>query len=237
MIAMRRVLRQAALFAVVPTATEATGLSAGWAVFLVIGAVVGLAATAWALLAPRRRPRPAAPPAPAPAAEPAAPPATGSRPPAASKPGVFVSYRRQDEPYLAHLLADRLREHLGEHRVFLDVDSIELGRDYREAIEGALASCGAMLVLMGDQWLESADERGRRRLDSPADYVRLEIETALRRGIRIIPVVVDSATMPDERELPESLADLAYRQAQPISNRNLQSDAERFASLLDRVLG
>jgi hypothetical protein len=111
-------------------------------------------------------------------------------------PGIFISYRRQDAPHLAGRLYDRLGEHFGQERVFMDVDSIEPGLDFGEIIERAVSSSAVMLVLIGDKWLTTTDPRGRQRLDNPDDYVRLEIEAALGREIRVIPVLVEGAAMP-----------------------------------------
>jgi hypothetical protein len=46
-------------------------------------------------------------------------------------------------------------------------------------------------------------EDGTRRLDDPDDFVRLELEAALARGIRVIPVLVDRAPLPRSDSLPE----------------------------------
>ena len=97
--------------------------------------------------------------------------------------------------------------------VFKDIDSIELGEDWVEAITGAVASCDVMLALIGDEWLRSPTRTGSRRLDDPSDFVRVEIETALKRDVRVIPILVDGAQMPRAAELPPGLAPLVRRQA------------------------
>ena len=108
----------------------------------------------------------------------------------AEAPGsrVFISYRREDSGYPAGWLFDQLAASLGADRVFKDVDSIEPGEDFAEVISDAVSSC-AVLAVIGDRWLAAADEDGR-RLDDPGDFVRLEIEAALTRGVRVIPVLV-----------------------------------------------
>jgi hypothetical protein len=111
-------------------------------------------------------------------------PVKRSAPPA---PGVFISYRRQDTPHLAGRLYDRLQEHFGQERVFMDVDSIEPGLDFGRVIEDAVSSSAVMLVLIGDKWLTTTDPRGLQRLDNPDDYIRLEVEAALGHDIRVIP--------------------------------------------------
>jgi hypothetical protein len=73
------------------------------------------------------------------------------------------------------------------------IDSIAPGGDFIEVITSAVGSCDVLLALIGDRWLTIADEDGRRRLDNPDDFVRLEIEAALTRNVRVIPILVDGA--------------------------------------------
>ena len=136
---------------------------------------------------------------------------TASSPAAAGR--IFISYRREETAYPAGWLCDRLIEHLGQGQVFKDVDSIQLGDDFVEVITAAVARCDVLLALIGDQWLTITGEDGRRRLENPDDFVRLEIEAALTRNVRVIPVLVDGARMPRAGELPPSLAKLVRRQA------------------------
>jgi len=134
-----------------------------------------------------------------------------STPPA---PGhIFISYRREETAYPAGWLYDRLVEHFGQGQIFKDVDSIALGDDFVEVITAAVARCDVLLALIGDRWLTITSEDGQRRLEDPGDFVRLEIEAALTRGIRVIPVLVDGARMPRAGDLPASLAKLVRRQA------------------------
>ena len=99
-------------------------------------------------------------------------------------------------------LSDRMREQFGPARIFMDVDSIEPGLDFGEVISEAVQNCRVMLVVIGPRWMAST-ESGVRRLDSPDDYVRIELEQALNRGVRVIPVLVDGAVMPQGLDLPE----------------------------------
>lgn len=143
--------------------------------------------------------------------------------------GIFISYRRADSAYPAGWLFDRLVEHFGRDQVFKDVDSLEPGDDFAEAITTAVASCAALVAVIGEQWLAISDEYGR-RLDNSEDFVRLEIETALTRGVRVIPVLVNGASMPRSADLPPGLQSLAQRQAVTLS-------PDRFdTSTLIRVL-
>jgi TIR domain/PASTA domain len=149
---------------------------------------------------------------------------------------VFISYRRTDTDYPASWLYHRLGAHYGIDRVFKDVDSIAPGEDFAEAIAEAVGSCDVLLAVIGDQWLTMTDEQGRRRLDDGSDLVRLEIEGALARNVRVIPVLVGRARMPTAEELPDSLAKLARRQALELSPARFESDLGRLLRVLTRTL-
>ena len=156
---------------------------------------------------------------------------------AATAPGrIFISYRREDTAYPAGWLYDRLAERFGDDQVFKDVNSIELGDDFVEVITRAVGSCDVLLALIGDQWLTITDEQGKRRLDNPHDFVRVEIEAALTRNVRVIPILIDEATMPDVDELPASLAKLVRRQALEISPTQFEFDTNRLFKVLDRTV-
>lgn len=127
---------------------------------------------------------------------------------------IFISYRRGGESgYVAANLSDKLQQHFGETSVFLDVDDIPLGVDFREHIANAVGQCDVLLAIIGDQWARAVDEQGNRRLDNPSDFVRIEIESALKRNIPVIPVLVGKVQMPSAGDLPPSLQDIAYRNA------------------------
>jgi alkylated DNA nucleotide flippase Atl1 len=149
---------------------------------------------------------------------------------------IFVSYRREDTRHLVGRIGDRLMDHFGDERVFVDVDTIEPGLDFAEAIAAAVGSCQVLLALIGDRWLDSTDRKGRRKLDDSNDLVRLEIQAALERNIRVIPVLVDGVAMPTAEELPPSLAGLARRHAFELSYSRFRDDARRLVGLLDRLL-
>jgi TIR domain len=156
--------------------------------------------------------------------------------PGAEGGGIFVSYRRQESAHLAGRLYDRLADRFGEGQVFIDVDAIELGVDFAEEIRRAVAVCQVLLAVIGPTWLTATDERGRRRLDDPEDIVRLEIEAALARGVRVIPILVEGAVMPDRDDLPESLAGLARRNALVIRHESFRQDTGRLVAAVERVL-
>jgi hypothetical protein len=154
----------------------------------------------------------------------------------AGSAGIFISYRREDAAYPAGWLYDRLVAHFGERRIFKDVDSIRLGDDFVEEINTAVGSCAALLAVIGNRWLTVTGEDGQRRLDDPSDFVRLEIEAALQRGVRVIPVLVDQARMPTAAELPASLAQLTRRQALDLSHNRFKSDTSHLLEVLDTVV-
>jgi hypothetical protein len=149
---------------------------------------------------------------------------------------VFLSYRREDSAGYTGRLHDRFIERWGQSRVFWDLDTIEPGDDFVEVIDRTLAQCAVMVAVIGPRWLTATDAAGRRRIDQPSDYHRIEIERALQRRIRIIPTLVGGAHMPTENELPESLYALARRNAVEVSDKRFNYDAEMLADAVDRIL-
>ena len=149
---------------------------------------------------------------------------------------VFISYRRDDAAYPAGWLFDRLAERFGGEQIFKDVDSIDLGDDFVEEIGEAVGSTDVLLAVIGEKWLTVTDERGSRRLDDPDDFVRIEIEAALKRKVRVIPILVEGAGMPREEELPPSLSPLARRQALELSPARFSADTSKLLAVLERAL-
>jgi beta-lactam-binding protein with PASTA domain len=158
----------------------------------------------------------------------------GSTPPAASR--IFISYRRTEADFPAGWLYDNLVAQFGRDQIFKDVDSIEPGEDFAEVIADAVGSCDVLLVLIGDRWLTITDENGKRRLDDPNDLIRLEIEAALARNVRVIPILVGRTGMPSAEQLPASLVRLARRQALELSPSRFKSDMARLLRALDKTL-
>ena len=108
----------------------------------------------------------------------------------------------------------------------MDVAAIEPGRDFRKAIDQSVANCNALLAIIGLEWLETKDATGGRRLDDPNDFVRIELASALRRDIPVIPVLVRGAKMPRVEQLPEDLKELAYRNAVELTHPRWKSDVQ-----------
>lgn len=152
--------------------------------------------------------------------------------------GIFISYRRQDSQSAAGRLADHLREHLPAVPIFRDVETIEPGVDFVEAISHALQSCGALLAIIGPRWATMVDAAGRRRLDDANDYARLEISTALQRNdVLVIPVLVEGATMPAADDLPDDLKPLARRNAFELTDKRWEFDVSSLVDALNKALG
>jgi TIR domain len=150
--------------------------------------------------------------------------------------GIFISYRRSDAGPYARLLQIQLSQSLPDTPVFMDLDSIEAGTDFAEAIKAGVDSCQILIALIGPRWLALSDQEGRRRLDDADDYVRFEIRTALERRVRVIPVLVDGATMPHREQLPDDLAKLTRLNALPMSYDRYEYDERRLMAIIRRVL-
>jgi hypothetical protein len=148
--------------------------------------------------------------------------------------GLFISYRRQDSAPYAGRLCDRLGEVFGADRVFMDVDDIEPGADFVSLIEQKVATCDALIAVIGPHWL-TQEGAGMTRLNDPHDFVGLEIELALRRNILVVPVLVGSASMPPPSALPPELAEFAQRQAVELSDRDFQRGFEKLVAALETV--
>jgi hypothetical protein len=148
---------------------------------------------------------------------------------------VFVSYRRDEDSAHAGRLMDRLSAHFGDHMVFRDIDSIEIGGDFVEAIESALDSSDVLIAVIGKNWLTVTNAAGQKRLENPDDYVRIEIATALQRNIRVVPVLVQEASMPSADELPDDLALLARRQAVELHESTWREGVQRLIDRLDKL--
>jgi Tol biopolymer transport system component len=148
---------------------------------------------------------------------------------------LFVSYRHNDVPGHAGRLYDRLVERFGDENVFKDIDSLEPGADFAEVIEQTVAKCDALVAVIGREWL-GASPGGVRRVDDPEDWVRLEIVNALKRKIRVVPVLIQGASMPSSEDLPEELRPLARRHAVQLSESAWQAQVSQFIDGLEKAL-
>jgi hypothetical protein len=150
---------------------------------------------------------------------------------------IFISYRRNDAEGEAGRLFDDLVARFSDQSVFMDVHAILPGHDFRKAIDESVESCSVLLAIMGLDWFESRDKSGHRRLDDENDFVRLEIASALRRGIPVIPVLVRGAKMPPADQLPADLKDLAYRNAVELTHARWKSDVQLLTQALHPYIG
>jgi uncharacterized membrane protein YhaH (DUF805 family) len=150
---------------------------------------------------------------------------------------IFINYRREINAAAAGRLYDRLDQHFDHERLFMDVDGIEPGVDFVKELDDQVARCSAFIAVIGPGWTDLKNAEGQRRLDQPNDYVRIEIELALKRDIRVIPVLVDGARMPTAKELPASLELLSRRNAVTLSHHRFGSEVDELAQALQRALG
>ena len=151
--------------------------------------------------------------------------------------GIFISYRRSDSAGHTGRLADDLGNHLDHQALFRDIEAIEAGVDFVHALEKAVSACTVMLVIIGPTWASAVTADGQKRLFQPGDFVRMEIEAALGRDIRVIPVLVGDAQMPGPADVPESMAALLRRNAYSISDRRWQYDVTQLVDILVKIPG
>jgi uncharacterized membrane protein YeaQ/YmgE (transglycosylase-associated protein family) len=146
---------------------------------------------------------------------------------------IFISYRRDDSKYQARGVYDAFQKVLPRDNVFMDVDSIPPGADFVEILEGWVDKCEVLLALIGQGWASATDPKtGRRRLENPHDFVRVEVREALVRGIPVVPVLLDGTPMPDANELPDDIKKLVRRQAEFIEYRTFDADVARLVKKL-----
>ncbi len=145
---------------------------------------------------------------------------------------IFISYRKDDSKWNTQILYDRLTQFFPAKSLFKDFNTIKAGANYRDSIDTALEKCHVLLVVMGKDWLNITDTDKRRRLENPEDLVRIEIATALKRNIRVIPVLFDNIDMPAAVTLPEDLQSLTLRQCISVSETNFDYDIRHLAEAI-----
>ena len=151
-------------------------------------------------------------------------------------PHIIISYRRTDSDAITGRIRDRLAAHFGDDSIFMDVDSIPLGTDFREHIKQALATNDILIAVVGPKWLGQG-RGGTSRIMEGTDPVRIEVETAMKSGSVVIPVLVAGANMPDPEELPDGLKDFAYRNAADVdAGRDFNQHMERLIRSMDQIL-
>ena len=150
---------------------------------------------------------------------------------------IFISYRRSDTQGWAGHLGDGLRQAFGVEPLFFDLESIQPGDDFVDAIENGIAAATVVVALIGPAWLTATLPDGGRRLDDANDFVRLELRTALARQVPVIPLLVGGAAMPKAGELPSDVAGLARRQALELSDSRWDYDVGQLAKAIERAGG
>ena len=151
-------------------------------------------------------------------------------------PKIIISYRRSDSDAIAGRIRDRLATHYGERSIFMDIDNIPFGADFREHIQNAIIQNDLLLAVVGPQWAGQS-EGGRRRIGEELDLVRIEVETAMKQGIPVVPVLVNGAVMPKPSELPDALRDFSFRNAATVdSGRDFHQHVDRLIRSLDKML-
>jgi hypothetical protein len=149
---------------------------------------------------------------------------------------IFINYRHDDDPGNTGRLFDRLLETFQPQQLFMDVDSIAPGLDFVKVLEEQVAECDVMISVIGKAWLDARDETGVRRLDNPNDFVRIEIESALNQGKRVIPVLVGEARLPRSNELPKTMEALTRLQAVHLTYERFRAYTQRLLDALQRIL-
>jgi uncharacterized membrane protein YeaQ/YmgE (transglycosylase-associated protein family) len=174
-----------------------------------------------------------------PIAAPGQTPARQSAPPrTAYTPGLFLSYRRSDSAAETGRIYDRLVGHYGKEAIFKDVDSIPYGVDFRTYLYDMVSRCGALIAVIGPEWLSAINESGLRRIDDPTDFVRIEIAAALGRRMPVVPLLVRGAVLPREIDLPIDLKPLVYQNAaQARNDPDFHTDMDRLIKSLERTFG
>lgn len=150
---------------------------------------------------------------------------------------IFISYRRDDSAGHTGRLVDWLAERFRPELIFRDLESIEPGKDFVEAVTQAAAMCEVLLAIIGRMWVSCTDSKGNRRLANPEDLVRVEVATALRNAKRVIPVLVHGASMPVIADLPSDLGGLARMNAIELSDKRWAHDVEQLSDSLQTTLG
>ncbi len=151
---------------------------------------------------------------------------------------IFISYRRLDSQYVTGSIYDRLATQFGSKAIFKDVDNIPPGVDYRAFLRNEITKSRVFLAVIGRNWLKRTSSGKKSPLDDPRDFVRIEIEFALKRRIPIIPILVGGADMPSEHMLTPNVRALAYRNATLVRPApDFHRDMDRLIDILTGILG
>ena len=141
---------------------------------------------------------------------------------------VFISYRRDDSAGQVGRIHDRLQQEFGSDFLFMDVDSVPLGVNFVKLLREEVASCDALLAIIGPNWIGARDQNGHLRLENPDDFVRIEISNALKRGIRVIPILLENTQVPTADQLPDDMKELAQRNGLTVRHTSFHGDMDRL---------
>jgi hypothetical protein len=151
-------------------------------------------------------------------------------------PNIFISYRRSESQDVTGRIYDAMAARFSKHCVFKDVDSLPLGKDFREVLQNAIRRANVVIVVIGPNWSQAKTADGQPRLNDPNDFVRIEIETALKEGIAVIPVMVSNAVMAPANDLPQSLQQLPFQNGMPVRpDPDFHRDMERLFAALEKM--
>lgn len=154
-----------------------------------------------------------------------------------SKKKIFISYRVRDTQAATGRLVDALKQHFDDDQIFMDIDKIEPGLDFTEVISNSLDNCDVLLAIIGPDWMALNKDKNTYRINEDNDWVRIEIATALKRNIRVVPVLLEGGVMPEEDLLTDDLKPLLRRQSYEISNKRWKYDSDELIAFLKKILG
>lgn len=146
---------------------------------------------------------------------------------------IFVSYRRADSSGYAGRIYDRLSSFFGSSHVFMDVDTIAPGEDFSRMIQSSISACDIMVAVIGVNWI--GDEHGAARIFNSTDFVRMEIECAIRNHIQIIPILVNDAEMPSLSDVPEKIIPLLGQNAIELGDTRWNHDIQKLIDSIDSI--
>lgn len=149
---------------------------------------------------------------------------------------IFISYRREDTSGESGRLKDKLEQIFGKENIFYDVETLEAGLNFDESIAKALSESKVLLAMIGPHWMKVVDAKGMSRLQKPDDWVRKEIAEALKRDLRVIPVLVNGAEMPDLEDLPQELKELSLKHAQELTSSRWNYDVGELTRVLEKII-
>jgi len=149
---------------------------------------------------------------------------------------IFISYRRDDAKYPADRLHSALKKYVRNPKsnIFIDIDGIPAGVNFAQYLDEKVSQCEVLLALIGPDWIHAVNPNtGKRRLDDPTDFVRIEIASALKRNILVAPILLDGASMPSKDELPDDLKALVLQNGVEVRRDTFNYDVERLMRKLD----